>query len=408
MRCYESSAISLVVLNIQDHLWFRSMGASKVEKNVSSSSLQDDKDNFSKGLVSKRADDGVEHRLHMLSFDYWLSLKGDKLYPLFSDLRAEDLALFKANSLLLEFTKAGIIVRYVGGVIMQLIDGPVTIGSYLTEFPDCSFSQALIDQFGEEDGRDKAAEFEFVEENIECRGVMLPFSSDGDEPHFIMVTASFIRREPAVGLEAKVSVDTENFDQLINEYHEAAQGIVHKDQTIRMELYKALDHALELYEQSHNDVESFKAVLQEAGLKQQARAPYTPALKLVFGKDYDKTRLTEYAAALSCAVRQGVGSGALVSFLLNFPGGIKGCVQKERNYKREKSGTAAHNRQQKAVKALLKTKAVPLKKIQSDDEFCLVLARRKDGGGVDLLGEVETSQATLDAAVRHMAFSNKK
>ena len=41
-------------------------------------------------------------------------------------------------------------------------------------------------------------------------------------------------------------------------------------------------------------------------MKAQARAPMTPIVKLVFGADYDKTRLTEFAAALSYAEREAV------------------------------------------------------------------------------------------------------
>ncbi len=42
----------------------------------------------------------------------------------------------------------------------------------------------------------------------------------------------------------------------------------------------------------------FAELLADAGLSTQDRAPMTPVVKLVFGADYDKTRLTEYAAAL--------------------------------------------------------------------------------------------------------------
>jgi hypothetical protein len=39
------------------------------------------------------------------------------------------------------------------------------------------------------------------------------------------------------------------------------------------------------------------------------RAPYLPFVKLVFGTEYDKTRLTEYATALAHARRVGLGKG---------------------------------------------------------------------------------------------------
>ena len=46
--------------------------------------------------------------------------------------------------------------------------------------------------------------------------------------------------------------------------------------------------------------EDYAELLEESGIKAQARAPMTPIVKLVFGIDYDKARLTEFAAALSC------------------------------------------------------------------------------------------------------------
>ena len=67
----------------------------------------------------------------------------------------------------------------------------------------------------------------------------------------------------------------------------------------------------------------------------QDRAPMTPVVKLVFGADYDKTRLTEYAAALSHAHRLELPRGALGDFLRGAEGGLKGVVKAERQLRRE-------------------------------------------------------------------------
>ncbi|UTW59000.1 hypothetical protein KFE96_01445 [Kordiimonas sp. SCSIO 12603] len=393
------------------------MEASEADNNITDTPIDGVQDNFEAG-----AEVSIERRLHLRSFDYWLSLKGERTYPLFSDLRAEDLAPFKSNSLLLEFNNRGVVVRFVGDVIQSLIAAPIKVGAYLEDFPDCGFSVAMIEQFAEEEGRRKAAEFEFLEEDTECRGMMLPFSSDGLQPNFIMVTASFRKKtaeevidqnpaflaEDVLSEEIPQAVDTSAFDGMIIEYAEQAGSISHKDQQNRIGLYEVLAQAYRLYEQSVADSDVFAAVLAEAGLKQQARAPYTPALKLVFGKGYDKTRITEYAAAISCASRSGISSTGFVEYLLGVPGGIKGCVQEEREYKRQKSGTPAHNRQQEAIEVLRQKKAKPLKDINPDDEFCLVLARRKSGGGVEALGCANTGKAALDSAIRQLASSDKK
>ena len=52
----------------------------------------------------------------------------------------------------------------------------------------------------------------------------------------------------------------------------------------------------------------------------------TPVVKLVFGHDYDKTRLTEYAAVLTHAHRLGLQRGKLAEFLGDVDGGLKGVV----------------------------------------------------------------------------------
>src|SRR3546814_17267444 len=54
---------------------------------------------------------------------------------------------------------------------------------------------------------------------------------------------------------------------------------------------------------------AFAELLDDAGLRAQERAPMTPVVKLVFGANYDKTRLAEYACALGHAKEAGVGRG---------------------------------------------------------------------------------------------------
>src|SRR3546814_2527825 len=76
----------------------------------------------------------------------------------------------------------------------------------------------------------------------------------------------------------------------------------------------------------------------------QARAPMTPVVKLVCGMDYDKTRLTEFAAALSYAARNDVKPGHLQALLEGYEGGLKGVVAAERAMRRPaESGRLAHS-----------------------------------------------------------------
>ena len=65
----------------------------------------------------------------------------------------------------------------------------------------------------------------------------------------------------------------------------------------RAALYRALGQAYDFALAAEDAPDDYAELLAEEGLKAQARAPMTPVAKLVFGAQYDKTRLTEFAAA---------------------------------------------------------------------------------------------------------------
>ena len=64
----------------------------------------------------------------------------------------------------------------------------------------------------------------------------------------------------------------------------------------------------------------------------------TPVVKLIFGAGYDKTRLTEFAAALDYAHRNVVPLGGLADLLAQHGGGLKGIVQAERRARKVEKG----------------------------------------------------------------------
>src|SRR3546814_2361298 len=104
----------------------------------------------------------------------------------------------------------------------------------------------------------------------------------------------------------------------------------------------------------------------------------TPVVKLVFGMDYDKTRLTEFAAALSYAARNDVKPGHLQALLEGYEGGLKGVVAAERAMRRPaESGRLAHSIE---VRQWLRS-AAPAVHIdfapEGEEEFVLLVADRK-------------------------------
>jgi len=152
--------------------------------------------------------------------------------------------------------------------------------------------------------------------------------------------------------------------------------------------------------------DAFEALVAEAGLAVQERAPMTPVVKLVFGADYDKTRLTEYASALSHGHRLGVGFGALGDFLAGANGGLKGVVQAERALKREEAGKPAAGREtprEALSRKLRKLDHRPLAAVEAEGrEFTLLVARRLPTGEVVLLGEVGDDVPMLERAARKL------
>jgi hypothetical protein len=109
----------------------------------------------------------------------------------------------------------------------------------------------------------------------------------------------------------------------------AALAIGSEDRT-RQALYAAIGRAWDFALAAEAEPDDFAQLVAEAGLALQARAPLIPVVKLVFGAQYDKTRLTEYATALAHAHRLGLSRGELAGFLGETPGGLKGVVAAER------------------------------------------------------------------------------
>ena len=133
----------------------------------------------------------------------------------------------------------------------------------------------------------------------------------------------------------------------------------------------------------------------------------TPVVKLVFGADYDKTRLTEFATALCHAQRLSLPQGALSDYLRSAPGGLKGVVTQERRLKREDSGQSAAPARATPSEALAR-KLRSLNHAALDtvaaqgSEFTLLVARRLPSGEVVLLGEVGDDVALLERAARKL------
>jgi hypothetical protein len=90
---------------------------------------------------------------------------------------------------------------------------------------------------------------------------------------------------------------------------DTAEAVKSSEARSRSALYRALGQAYDFAVAAENAPEDYAEILEDAGLKGQDRAPMTPVVKLVFGVDYDKTRITEFAAALSHGRRHNLPGG---------------------------------------------------------------------------------------------------
>jgi hypothetical protein len=187
------------------------------------------------------------------------------------------------------------------------------------------------------------------------------------------------------------------------ELAQAAQGS--EDRT-RQALYAAIGRAYDFSLAADGAPEEFAELVADSGLTVQDRAPMTPVVKLVFGADYDKTRLTEYASALSHAQRRGLGRGALSTYLSQAPGGLKGVVAEERRLKREDSGKSVDPREtprESLARQLRKLEPVGLEALPADgNEFTLLVARRLPSGEVVVLGEMPEDLPLLERAAKRL------
>ncbi len=187
------------------------------------------------------------------------------------------------------------------------------------------------------------------------------------------------------------------------ELAEAARGS--EDRT-RSTLYSAIGRAYDFSLAAADAPEEFDELVADSGLTVQDRAPMTPVVKLVFGADYDKTRLTEYASALGHAQRLGLGRGELSGYLSSAPGGLKGVVTAERKLRREESGKEVEVRdtpREALARKLRKIQPRGLDEISSEgSEFTLLIARRLPSGEVVLVGEVPEDIPLLERAARRL------
>jgi len=201
---------------------------------------------------------------------------------------------------------------------------------------------------------------------------------------------------PATGYIAPHSLS----DQLLLAQQSAA-AVRAADTRSRAALYRALGRAHDFALAADDDPNGYARLLAAAGISVQTRAPMTPVVKLVFGSDYDKTRLTEFATVLGHARTSGVGRGELVGWMDAIDGGIKGIVALARAAR----VPARPVRAAAGIHALASRPAIASLALASNakpGDYVVLVARAVDGGTLDIVAQVTSDDPLLRQVARRI------
>lgn len=405
------------------------------------------------GVNEPRLDIGTdERRMHVRAYNHWVSLLRGRAYPSIEDLDPGSIADFGPHSVLLDFT-GGIdnpAIRYLGHSLRDEC-GVTSDITHVAEVPSRSLLSRLTDHYLQiiANRAPIGFEAEFVGQrghNTLYRGILMPYSSDEDTIDFIYgvinwkemvdaATQAKLEREveearraaPAIATAAPVWADGPSagiadetpepdmpHDDIVIPPHgadtlagrlmlarESAAAARAADTRSRASLYRALARAYDFACAAEGDAQGYAALLDEAGIKVQPRAPMTAAAKLVFGAGYDKTRLTEFAAVMSHARRHAVPEGGLDAFLTAEAGGIKAIVQAERALRKP---AAQPDRFARARAELLSRPPLAHVAIEAGtSEFVVLLARAGADGMLDVVAKLDDDHALAERALRSAA-----
>jgi hypothetical protein len=384
-----------------------------------------------------------ERRMHVRAYNHWAALLDGRDFPSIEDLEPESVAGFSGNSVLLDFTcgRENPAIPFIGADIRDECGLDVDAQT-IADVPSRSLLSRLTDHYMQiiANRAPVGFEAEFAnqrDETICYRGILMPFSSDGDTIDFIYGVISWknvgdVEETRPAPVEALLPADEEtvpvaSFEPVPAEHmlwedgpsalepelalldedagladrlsaaRETAESAKAGEGRTRVALYQALSLAYDFALAANENPDDYAELLEDSGVKAQARAPMTPVVKLVFGVDYDKARLTEFAAALSFARREEIARGGFQSLLDRHSGGLKGLVAAERLARRP--DTKADDAGERARANLRLLPALDMAQLQSSGEFALVLSRVDAGGVLQPVALIE-DPSLIERAIR--------
>ncbi|MFB3135714.1 MAG: PAS domain-containing protein [Rhodospirillales bacterium] len=386
------------------------------------------------------AQDPAEERVPQRLKDYWNTLRGGQQFPSRANFRMEAVTGLGPHAFALDLAQGADdpVFRFVGKALTDDCGKDFTLKP-LSAVPPHTLLAEVARRYT--DVVDRKTPLEFAEEHVGAdgttalfRGAMLPFSEDGQTLDFIVGAITYKKKpsettlaavpaplpaaapaadtaraddEPAVAASAVGHVSgLPRLSQSLEECQALAREVVQADSKSRETLYRAVESAYAFYFECEADPEAYAELRTAAGIGLQVRAPFTPIVKLVFGVDYDKTRLSEYATALCYAHRNNRTAETVKSFIETHEGGIKGCVKAERAARRSEKG-ARRDDLEVARGLLRQTPAIG--RIPDANpgkaEFVVMLGRRAmdDGATIDVLRVLDEKRSAVEAIVKRTA-----
>jgi len=305
-----------------------------------------------------------EERLIMRFLACWEDAAGERPMPALTNFSAAALEPFKPFSVLIDLQDGyeDPVIRHVGDAIASLM-GKDCRGQSPHDVPRRSILSRVTDHFYEVLANRAPIGFEaaFEDKNgaeIPYRGILTPLGEEDETITFILAVINWLGAEqsPAATASNKAEASAPKAEPVPDDAAsiKAApdyQGDPEADLAdlkstaleagrSRSALYDLLADIYGFY-QSAGQSPGYRDLLGDHGIRPQARAPFTAALKLVLGGDYDKTRITEYAAAMNYAARKGLDQDRFRQALETTPGGLKAMVRAERAARRNGSAQEA-------------------------------------------------------------------
>jgi hypothetical protein len=390
--------------------------------------------------------EGDERRMHVRAYNHWVSLLRSRQFPSIADLDPAGNTDFGSHSVVLDFSR-GVdkpSIAFLGKALARECD--LQQGAHeLEEVPARSLLSRLTDHYMQIIANRAPVGFEAEFQSARgsqtaYRGILMPFSSDGEAIDFIFgvinwkeVASAFeadgvlaqLAAQPAAAPRApawqdgphaaptaieaaplELVADLEDPEPASDDLcdwlayaRNSADAVKQADNRSRAALYHALGNAYDFALLADAQPEIYNEMLEDAGIKVQARAPMTPVVKLIFGADYDKTRLTEFAAALTFGKRNGLLKGGMAKFLDQFPGGLKAVVASERRARRPE-GNPRLDRHREAARKIATQEVFAL---PGDDEFVVLVARRIDAERVGIIGAAPEDGPLIERVLKYVA-----